>query len=146
MKAIDWNEEAVKMAQYVGSKMMSAHRGAMPWRQTGISVVFGNDDYDQVNEDDPEGPRGDPKTKAEVARVREAIEGPGGKVLGFGVDPSDGYSWAMLVENDDVEILNLIVWHAWDREANAGGDSGGQFAIAAAAIGDDGIRPDHSAN
>ena len=59
----DWNAEAATMAQYVFDNMFEAHRGAMPWNQEGISVVFGNDGYGK-----------DDRAKNEVAMVRKYLE------------------------------------------------------------------------
>src|SRR5262245_46722961 len=101
MKQFDWNTEAAKMADYVGEEMFEAHRGAMPWRQIGISVVFGNDGY----EDQP-GEESDSRAKREVALVRGTLEREGVDVLGFGTCPGDGYSWAMLVRSTDLPRLN----------------------------------------
>src|SRR4051812_8954710 len=38
----NWNTEAATMADYVSDNMFGAHRGAMTWKQEGVSVVFGN--------------------------------------------------------------------------------------------------------
>jgi hypothetical protein len=130
-RAIDWDEEAVAMARHVGTHMFSAHRGAMAWRQTGISVVFGNDDYAD-----------DPRSKDEVTRVKDWLNELNIKVLGFGIDPDDGYSWAMLVETSDIRMLNDLVWSSWDD----GQASACQYQIADPAIAEHGLEPDHSAN
>ncbi len=102
MKAPDWNAEAVVMAQYAGKEMFEAHRGAMPWKELGVSVVFGNDGYSQ-----------DVRAKQEVEFVRSYCERAGIAVLGFGVDPDDGYSWAMLVKSADHESLIPVAWSGW---------------------------------
>jgi hypothetical protein len=132
MHQIDWDAEAAKVAQYVQDELMSAHRGAIPWRQVGISAVFGNDGY------------GSPKVLAEVDRVRARLIHFGIKILGFGTDPGAGKSWAMLVETDHPEALGLltaVVWEAWeDRYSDP------NFHTARAEIAQSGIRPDHSAN
>ena len=62
----NWNTEAATMADYVGDNMFEAHRGAMTWKQEGVSVVFGNDGYTQ-----------DGRARSEVAMVREHL-GAGG--------------------------------------------------------------------
>jgi hypothetical protein len=130
-RAIDWDAEAVAMSRHVGTHMFSAHRGAMPWRQTGISVVFGNDDYAD-----------DPRSKDEVSKVKDWLTERNIKMLGFGIDPDDGYSWAMLVETSDIRMLNDLVWSSWDD----GQGSVSQYQIAGSAIAEYGIEPDHSAN
>jgi hypothetical protein len=133
---VNWDNEATAMANYVDKKMPWVHRGAMPWRQVGISVVFGNDCYST-----------DERARDEVAWVRDRLGELGIKVLGFGpsrvergselwesfkadaADPKDnpdglgpeeyaasfdGISWAMLVESPDTEALKRIVWQGWN--------------------------------
>jgi hypothetical protein len=102
MHQMDWDAEAAAMAQYVHDELMSAHGGAMPWRQPGISAVLGNDGY------------GSPKVQAEVASVRARLAGFGVKILGFGLNPSGEQSWAMLAETDGVKLLTAFVWEAWE--------------------------------
>jgi hypothetical protein len=136
MPQIDWNAEAAAMARHVNEEMMSAHRGAMPWLQVGISVVFGNDGY-SCSEDQ--------RAKDEVDRVRRTLEDLGVKILGFAVSPGEGYSWAMLVETDHLEMLSDLVWRSWDRGV-LDGYASYQRSIALAAIEKSGIKPDHSAN
>jgi len=99
----DWNAEAATMAQYVFDNMFKAHRGAMPWKQEGISVVFGNDGYDK-----------DDRAKNEVAMVRKYLEEKGISILGFGVGSSNGYSWAMLVQTRAHKELRKLVWACWE--------------------------------
>jgi hypothetical protein len=138
-REIDWDAEAVAMAVYVGDHLFSAHRGAMPWRQVGISVVFGNDGY-----------RYDLRTKEEVETVRGVFKARGIKVLGFGVEPEEGYSWAMLVDSDDAPTLNAIVWVAWmadaEPEAVQSAFDWWQTEEVKRAIREAGPKPDHSAN
>jgi hypothetical protein len=142
---MNWDNEAVAMATHVGDEMFPAHRGAMPWRQLGISVVFGNDGYAKT-----------PWVKDEVARVRELLGEYGIKILGFGLDPEDDYSWAMLVESSDVDGLNSIVWVAWQwawsgerpdgKVLQPGAFAAFQIREANKATAESGIKPDHSAN
>jgi len=130
-KAIDWDAEAVAMAEYVTGKLMDVQRGAMPWRQAGVSVIFGNDDLG-----------GDPRTRVEVARVREWLAELDIKILGFGADSWAGYSWAMLVETSEVRNMNRLVWGSWGD----GNYDGVQYQAALAGIAKSGVTADHSAN
>jgi hypothetical protein len=132
---IDWDAEAVKMAVYVKERMFPAHRGAMPWRQMGIAVAFGNDGY---------GVEGGPDIPGEVRLLRRVLEDEGIPILGFGVEPEDDYSWAMLVRSDDVRSLHRDVWRSW--ESAIGGTNYVQVRIADSVIAEDGIRPDSSPN
>jgi hypothetical protein len=95
----DWDAEATAMAVYVGEHLFEAHRGAIPWWQEGITVIFGNDNY-----------AGKDWSKQEVAMVREWLEENKIPILGFGTDPEDDYSWAMLVGTRDVDAMYKLVW------------------------------------
>ena len=155
MKSIDWNAEAVKMAIHAGTHMMKAHRGAMEWRQVGIYVIFGNDGYAaDAGTDDY-----DPRAEAEVGVLRDFLEGPemkrdGVEVLGFGIDPTDGYSWAMLVRGGEysgveaVRLFNHMVWGAWSRTCVDGDDGvfGVQYQIAMGVMCESATTAEYSAN
>jgi hypothetical protein len=126
----NWNTEAATMADYVSDNMFGAHRGAMTWRQAGVSVVFGNDGYMQGE-----------RARSEVAMVRQQLGLEGIPILGFGVDSEGGYSWAMLVKTGDIGMLTHLVWSCWmpkgpAREAMArpGRWTGLRVDIASAAI------------
>jgi hypothetical protein len=106
-KTVDWTAEAVNMANYVDQNMFEAHRGAMRWKQTGVTVIFGNDGFAL-----PPKSCKDRRTEYEVSAVREYLSVEGVPILGFGV--SDGNaSWAMLVKTDDVDTMNRLVWACW---------------------------------
>jgi hypothetical protein len=133
---MNWDAEAAAVANYVGDNMFEAHRGAMSWRQVGIAVVFGNDCYAD-----------DDRTKEEVFLLREALSQVGAKVLGFGVDTSEGYSWAMIVEppdNVNVPFLNRMIWQiSVDLRIHG---SAYQAQIALSPLAEQSIRPYYSAN
>ena len=101
----DWNAEAVSMANYVYEHMFEAHRGAMPWKQDGITVVFGNDGYSS-----------DKRARNAVKMLRKFLDSRETPVLGFGVDSEAGHSWAMSVKTaddevlNDGEVLNSLIW------------------------------------
>jgi hypothetical protein len=95
-RKIDWEAEAVEAADFVRDNMFEAHRGAAPWRQVGVAVIFGNDDYK------------DDRAKKEVEELREACYANYIKILGFGVDSTEGYCWAMLVELGQTGSIPLL--------------------------------------
>jgi hypothetical protein len=133
MRGMDWDAEARRMAEHVLAEMIPDHRGAMPWRKDGISVVFGNDP-------DAE----DLQVKEVATRVCEILVQIGVKVLGFGVDRLDGLSWAILVESGDIDMLTRLVRLAWK-----GGDPGSipaPLPVARTPINRSEICPGHSAN
>ena len=43
-----------------------------------------------------------------------ALETAGLTELGFALDDTEGYTWAILVETADVEILSGFVWDAFE--------------------------------
>ena len=98
----DFNAEATTMAKYVSDTSFDTERGAIPYYRAGVFVAFGNDSYAD-----------DQRSKDEVYRLREALNRHGSKILGFGTDPRDGYTWAMLVETRDIEILHAFVRTCW---------------------------------
>jgi hypothetical protein len=98
MSESDWNAEAVVMAQYVAANITQVHRGALEGRQSRVSVLFGND-----SRMDP------PMVQDEVSRIREALEQVGIRILGFGLDPEQSHTWAMIVESEDLPLLNDLV-------------------------------------
>ena len=94
-KAYEWASVAGRVVEYVSfGKMFAANRGAMRWDHAGVTVVFGNDGLDR-----------NPRAKDEVAAVRNHIADRGIRELGFATCPG-GYSWAILVQSEDVDSLN----------------------------------------
>ena len=98
----DFNSEAASMAQYVSDSSFDIERGAILDYRAGVCVAFGNDGF-----------AGDQRSKDEVHRVSDALNRLGIKILGFGTDPRDGYSWAMLIETSDIEMLRTLVRTSW---------------------------------
>ena len=95
---INWKAEATRIAEEVADTMFSIHRGVMPWTEDGVSVVYGNDRYVQ-----------DETTRRYVDALWGWLRGLEIKILGFGLDRADGYSWAMLVRSDDLEgLIHLL--------------------------------------
>ena len=47
-----------------------------------------------------------------MAALRELLAAHGLVELGFGTGTHDGYTWAMIVQTDDHELLNELVWQA----------------------------------
>ena len=109
MKPIDWNAEAARAADHVTcTELFKAHRGAIPWGNLGVVVVFGNDSYTK-----------DERARREVEFVREFLRTEGLTELGFGVDSDEGYSWAMIVDTNFTPPLFYAVWEAWGRASGA---------------------------
>lgn len=113
----DWNLEAKKVAEYVGTNLFEAHRGALA-KPNGIVVVFGNDGYES----------GD-RAKREVETVRKVLptKDPSSTELGFGVCDG-GYTWVLLYRTNnkrEAECLaaeaTLVVWRGWNEACQADG-------------------------
>ena len=111
---VDWDSEAKRAANRVGDEMFEAHRGAMPWGQVGVSVVFGNDGYGA-----------DQRARREVAGVRRGLAEHGVAELGFGTRDDDGYAWAMIVQSGDIAFLESLVWGAWGVACGTDVEGGG---------------------
>jgi hypothetical protein len=98
MSASDWNAEAEAMAQYVAENLSHEPRGVLEGRQSRVSIVFGN-----------EGDRKPPEVQEDVARIRDALDQAGIRVLGFGVEPGNSSTWAMIVESEDLARLDELI-------------------------------------
>jgi hypothetical protein len=97
MSERDWDAEAATMASYVTENLPDRRRGVIEGRQSRVSVVFGRD------------PGRDPaEVLDEVARIRDALDRQGIRVLGFAA-PEDGATWALLVESEEIPLLEEIV-------------------------------------
>jgi hypothetical protein len=130
----DWNAEAIAMARHVCDHMFEAHRGAMPWKQSGVTVIFGNDDHK------------DKRTQTEIARLRDFLELRGIPILGFGVEPEEHYSWAMLIQHPTHEEMAPVVWDCWNGTRDTSSFTLYQSNIAASTIEQHGTKPETSAN
>jgi hypothetical protein len=136
MPDIDWDAEAVAMANHVCERMFNVHRGAIPWRQLGIAVLFGNDGY---TEDD--------RSKREVSHLRGKMVDIESKVLGFGVNSEDGYSWAMLVLHPAwLEVATLKDYVGQAGVLCGYGNAAVQGSLGSKTLAEESPRPDHSAN
>jgi hypothetical protein len=100
----DWQAEARAAANRIKARMFQAHRGAIPWRDLGVSVVFGNDGYTGLSG----------RVRREVVEVRKRIAAAGMTELGFATDEEEDYTWAMIVRTDDIAFLSNAVWEAWN--------------------------------
>lgn len=101
--------EASRAAQYTHDHLFACHRGALLWCPH-VTAIFGNDGYDPgpglpVND-------GNIRARGEVEQVRQKLRGAGITELAFGKD-SDGYSWVILVESDDVDRLFEMIWRCY---------------------------------
>ncbi len=86
------------MARHVAANGPRAPLGAIEAREARVSVVFGNDPDLSA-----------PEQKDEVTRVQEVLADAGIRVLGFGQDEENGYTWAMIVESEDIPMLNDLI-------------------------------------
>ena len=105
MQKIDWTAEARHMVRHVSKHMFEAHRGAMSWKKPGISVVFGNDGAGE-------------RQDREIACLRNYLDQHEIEELGFAVslgaeDHDAGYSWAMLVRDDNPDQFIPVIWSGW---------------------------------
>ena len=112
MKHIDWNAEAVRVANYIARHVLDMRCGALLWHN-GVTVAFGTDGYVE-----------DERSQAIVDLLRQIVEIPAWKIehLGFGVNDGTeaGRTWVLLLDpalSDDVvalvHSLDEAVWTAW---------------------------------
>ena len=104
----DWSVAAVEAADRIKAHRFEEHNGATHWWKRGFFVVFGNDGYTQ-----------DETSRGAVDLLRQRLDDLQITELGFGVDSSDGYTWAMLVQPEEflsedafVEELAALVTEA----------------------------------
>jgi hypothetical protein len=132
----DWLAEARKAANHIAEHMFTAHRGAMPWRLLGVTVVFGNDGYGQ-----------DERARREVQIVRRVLAETGVAELGFATCDEDDYTWAMLIKAEDHAAWDAMLWAAWSHlNGTDEEDDEIQRRIAADAIDQSGVKPTESLN
>lgn len=108
-----YDAEAVREAAWVFENCEMDSRGVIPSREVpGLFVAYGNYGYGH-----------DERTRNEVRRMRAHCEAAGMTVVGFGVDPLEGYTWAILIETRFASLLDDLLWQAcadaWGREALA---------------------------
>lgn len=102
---MNYNARAKRIANYVYSRSLETHRGAMALREAGVSVVFGNDDY-----------TGDPQTRELVRLLFEATHDAGVEVLGFATSDGpvgSGYAWAMVLATDQLDWVKARLHDAF---------------------------------
>lgn len=98
----NWQAEAEGAAQVAASgEIAEIQRGALPWDTPGVSVVFGNDGYEQHE-----------RARRSVDHLRGLLGDEGVEVLGFGTSER-GTTWAMLVRHSDFRWLTNLIWIAW---------------------------------
>ena len=104
----DWSVAAIEAADRIKTHRFEEHNGATSWWKRGFFVVFGNDGYTQ-----------DETSRGAVDLLRQRLDDLQITELGFGVDSSDGYTWAMLVQPEEflsedafVEELAALVTEA----------------------------------
>ncbi len=112
MRGIDWNAEAVRVANYITRRIVDMHRGALLWHH-GIVVAFGTDDY-AVDE----------KSREVVQLLTQIVDIPDWKTdkLAFATNDGEGAgsTWVLLLDpalSDDlaglVDSLDHAIWAAW---------------------------------
>ena len=105
----DWDVAAVDAAQRICAHNHETHYGAMPWWRPGYCVVFSN----RCEADSDEG-------RLLIDLLRQKLRG---REMGFGVDPENTASWAMIVQGDDAkELAGWIVEAARIADGYARGD------------------------
>ena len=104
----DWNVAAIEAADRIKAHRFDEHNGAACFWKRGVFIAFGNDGYTQ-----------DEKSRGAVDLLRQRLDDLQITELGFGVDSSDGYTWAMLVQPEEflsedgfVEELAALVTEA----------------------------------
>ena len=105
----DWNAAAAAVAEHISAHLFGVHRGSVPWRNSRLSVVFGNDGYDIP----PAPGQGDcERAQVEVHLLRRRLSDLGIREMGFGLC-DDGYTWAMIVHSGNRVWLAAEVGDAW---------------------------------
>ena len=106
LATLGWKGKAQMLANVTAEKFQHIHRGAAWLHEGEVVVVFGNDGYSQ-----------DVRARLEVELLRQQIADAEMTEIGFVLNtlPVDdcGYTWAMLVETNDIELLRTAVWDAW---------------------------------
>ena len=82
----DWNAAANEVADRIKAHRFDEHNGATCFWKRGVFIAFGNDGYSQ-----------DERSRSAVELLRQRLNDLQTIELGFGVDSSDGYTWAMFV-------------------------------------------------
>ena len=86
----DWSVAATEAADRIKAHRFDEHNGAACFWKRGVFVAFGNDGYTQ-----------DETSRGAVDLLRQRLDDLHITELGFGIDSSDGYTWAMLVEPEE---------------------------------------------
>ena len=90
MDGIDWDAEAVRLANYIARRIVDLNRGALLWHQ-GIIVAFGTDHYTT-----------DAKSQEVVQLLTQIVEIPAWKTdrLAFGTNDEEqaGSTWVLLLD------------------------------------------------
>jgi hypothetical protein len=98
---------AQSWATYVNEHHFEVHRGASEVDNLaecgdGECIIFGNDGFAQ-----------EVRVQVEVARLVQTLERLGIPINGFGLSDEEGYSWALIVTCNDVDLLDRLVWNVW---------------------------------
>jgi len=99
---VNYDAEAKRIANYVHTQHTEEHRGVIPLKEPGISVVFGNDDYAR-----------DMRTREQVRLLFQDAYETHVDILGFAVDDDAGVAWSMVVRCDDLDWLKARLHDAF---------------------------------
>ena len=114
---MNFDAEAKRIANYVRSQHAEQHRGVIPLKDPGISVVFGNDNYAD-----------DMRTREQVRLLFQDAYETHVDILGFAGADDRGAAWSMVVRSDDLDWLKARLHDAFFQ-------SHGLYSAAAASRG-----------
>ena len=95
------NQFCSDAAEFFREFCICRNRGVSPKGST--SVIYGNDGFAD-----------DIRSRIEVVRLVQHLSDEEIEILGFGVD-GDGVTWAMEVDSEDHELLEALLWNAWQH-------------------------------
>jgi hypothetical protein len=99
---VNYDAEAKRIANYVRTQHAEQHRGVIPLKDPGISVLFGNDDYAD-----------DMRTREQVRLLFQDAYETHVDILGFAVDDEKGAAWSLVVKCDDLDWLKARLHDAF---------------------------------
>lgn len=99
---MNFDAEAKRIANYVHAQHAEQHRGVIPLKDPGISVLFGNDNYAD-----------DMRTREQVRLLFQDAYETHVDILGFAVDDDAGTAWSMVVRSDDLDWLKARLHDAF---------------------------------
>jgi hypothetical protein len=99
----NWEKEAKKISNFINSQhsLMSLHRGALKW-DGGITVVFGNDGYQSIQDDKS-------PIRRQVDILRTVLKNDSIEELAFASSDNNN-TWVMLVDSPAEVELRSLIW------------------------------------